>query len=389
MPAHISEVSYAGARPDDFVEIRVEAGTDMSGYSLLVYDSSGSVTFTNTFTTADATMAGSDIYIINDLDAGGLDLRDNRAVALVDDLGHVLQFITFEGSAITGIEGPAHGITATRIGTSANGNSLQSDDGGASYYEQTSPNPGTVPGHGVDVVPCYALGTLIETPKGPRAVETLQVGDLVLTYDHGPQAVRWIHSSHHQLENVTGEAKPVLIAVGALGTGIPAQNLVVSPQHRILVGASQQLLNKFKTDVFVPAKSLTGLPGIRHMKGKKNITWVHFAFDNHEVVYANGCLSESLLLGPMVVNAMSALARQRVIEIFGTAASVNVALNGFPARACLTVGAVQRQLAPKANSTRHQGSKEIRSCPQRPARVTETPRSNRYPLSSPAVNAAP
>ena len=145
MPAYISEVAYAGARAVDFVEIRVEAGTDMSGYSLLVYDNSGSITFTNTFGTPDATMAGSDVYVIDDTDAGGLDLRDNRAVALVDDQGNVVQFITFEGNVITGSEGPANGLTATSIGISTNDSSLQSDDGGTSYYEQTAPNAGTVP----------------------------------------------------------------------------------------------------------------------------------------------------------------------------------------------------------------------------------------------------
>lgn len=114
---------------------------------------------------------------------------------------------------------------------------------------------------------------------------------------HGAQEIRWVRSGDHPLEQVDAEEKPVLIAAGALGDGRPTSDLVVSPQHRVLVGGHAQLQDWFRSEAFVPAKSLTNLPGIRHMKGKKTITWFHFACDRHEVVFANGCLSESLLFG--------------------------------------------------------------------------------------------
>ena len=117
--------------------------------------------------------------------------------------------------------------------------------------------------------PCYAPGTMIGTPDGQRAVEDLQVGDLVMTLDHGPQAIRWVHSGDHPLEAVDVDAKPVLIAAGALGKGRPTQDLIVSPQHRMFVGGGGQLDGWFKTESFAPAKSLTALKGIRHLKRKK------------------------------------------------------------------------------------------------------------------------
>lgn len=39
---------------------------------------------------------------------------------------------------------------------------------------------------------CFTAGTMIATPDGERAIETLKVGDLVETLDNGPQAIRWI-----------------------------------------------------------------------------------------------------------------------------------------------------------------------------------------------------
>lgn len=207
---------------------------------------------------------------------------------------------------------------------------------------------------------CYNAGTLIGTPDGEVPVEKLQPGDLVNTLDHGPQPIRWARSSDHPLEQVEPEAKPVLIAASALGHGLPTQDLIVSPQHRILVGGGGQLEVTFKTEAFAPAKSLTSLPGIRHMKGKQSITWIHFACDRHEVVTANGCLSESLLLGPMVVNGLTCKERQELTDIFGSAGTPDAALNGPAARECIMVGEVRRHLAKCMKEKGQRAAKEIK-----------------------------
>ncbi len=186
---------------------------------------------------------------------------------------------------------------------------------------------------------------MIDTPVGPRDVEALQIGDLVTTLNHGPQPVRWIHSGDQPLEEAGVESKPVLIVAGARGRCLPLHDLIVSPQHRILVGGHQQLQGRFKTEVFAPEKALTKLQGIRHRNCKAKITWFHFACDRHEVVTANGCLSGSLLLGPIVVNGLIASERHVVLDLFGPAKTPNVALNGPPALECLKVATVRRQLA--------------------------------------------
>ncbi|WP_417808887.1 Hint domain-containing protein [Thioclava sp.] len=209
-------------------------------------------------------------------------------------------------------------------------------------------------------IPCYAPGTLIDTPDGPRAVEDLQIGDLVNTLDHGPQQIRWVRNGEHSLKEVNIDGQPVLIAAGALGKGLPTQDLIVSPQHRMLVGGDGQLDGWFKTEAFAPAKSLTAVQGIRHMKGEQTITWFHFACDRHEVVTANGCLSESLLLGPMVIKALARPERQELTAIYGAAASPDAALNGPAARECLKVGEVRRHIATCKKKKEQRIVKEIK-----------------------------
>ena len=225
-----------------------------------------------------------------------------------------------------------------------NGTAFSRDQNGD--MQEGTPTPGE-PG-----VPCYAPGTLIDTPDGPRAVEALQPGDLVLTRDHGAMPIRWTHQGVQRLEQVSDNARPVLIRAGAFGAGCPSCDMVVSPQHRILIGQDGQMQGLDSGPVLVPAKALTDLPRIRHMKGRRAITWVHFALDCHAVVMANGCASESLLLGPVVLRGLSFAGRRNLDRIFGKAATPDGALNGPPARPFLRVGEARRMLKAAARDMR-------------------------------------
>lgn len=191
---------------------------------------------------------------------------------------------------------------------------------------------------------CYAPGALVETPLGPQPVETLRPGDLISTLDAGPQPVLWVRSRGQALVGAAKDTRPVLIRAHAFGQGIPGRDLVVSPQHRILVGGGGQLERVFDEEYFVPAKALTKLPGVRHMRGKQHVTWVHFALARHHVVRVNGLLSESLFLGPMALSALTQRDREAVQEIFGSQLLYGTSLNGPPARKFLNVTQTWRQL---------------------------------------------
>lgn len=206
---------------------------------------------------------------------------------------------------------------------------------------------------------CFAEGTHIATPDGPIAIEALRPGDLVNTMDHGAVPIRWVRSDTQPLEDEAIDAKPVLISAGSLGHGRPSADMIVSPQHRIFVGGQGQLDALFTTEAFAPAKALTGLPGIRHMNGRQSIQWVHFVCDAHEIVLANGCWSESLLLGPIVLDLLTYQQRQALLHLFGPPVTPDAALNGPPARDCYTVGMVERRFATVRRTIGHLRINEI------------------------------
>ena len=94
---------------------------------------------------------------------------------------------------------------------------------------------------------CFLEGTLIETVNGPRAIEDLQLGDLIPTMDSGDQPIRWVASSR-----IVGNPKaaPIRIEAGALGN---TRDLYVSPQHRILLTGWRAELYMGEDEVLVPA----------------------------------------------------------------------------------------------------------------------------------------
>jgi len=158
-------------------------------------------------------------------------------------------------------------------------------------------------------VPCFGSGMVIITAQGPCAVEHLRVGDRVLTRDNGMQPVRWV-GRRHVMPARAGRG-PVRVARGALGGGAPTEDLVVSPQHRLL------LRLRDGEEVLVPAAKLVGMAGItRAVPGRMGLTYHHFACEAHEVVWANGAATETFLIGPYVEQMLETARTVPLARIF-------------------------------------------------------------------------
>ena len=142
-----------------------------------------------------------------------------------------------------------------------------------------------------DYVACFAEGTLITTDQRDVRVENLRVGDFLRTKDNGMQRVREITS---QSNAGLGVWAPVRIAVGALGRGLPAAQLRVSQQHRLLVSSRVAERMTGEAEVLVAAKKLIGLPGINLAPLPETIRYFHVLMDQHEIIFANGAPAESL-----------------------------------------------------------------------------------------------
>ena len=219
---------------------------------------------------------------------------------------------------------------------------------------------------------CFAVGTNILTSTGSKAIEDLKIGETVWTLDRGFVPIAWMGKSDVALDGGHNIDPPVLIKKGALGPNCPTSDLIVSSQHRILVGSNSQLTEYFDEEVLVPAKSLIGVRGIRYMKGRRRITWVHIAFKTHEVVRAEGSLSESLLLGPVAMSRLGKGRKSELEQIFGKARE-GALLNGNLARKSLRVGEVRRMVATAKRICSKMGSPKVVTGSSAPTQPTAIP----------------
>ncbi len=202
-------------------------------------------------------------------------------------------------------------------------------DGGGLTYDNTN-------------VCCFGADAMIATDRADRAAGALSVGDLIQTRDAGLQAIRWIGKRTLTAAELAANPnlRPIRIRKGALGAGLPVADLIVSPQHRILV-RSKIAQKMFGTmEVLVAARQLCQLDGIDLAEDLAQVTYVHFLFDDHQIVLANGAEAESLHTGEEALKSVGPAAVEEIFAIFPELR----AGRARPAARVLTSGRLGRKL---------------------------------------------
>jgi len=137
----------------------------------------------------------------------------------------------------------------------------------------------------VSEIACFASGTRLATPVGEQPVETLAVGDVLLTADGALRPIAWIgrfsvDCSRHQRPL---DVWPVRVSANAFGSSMPHRDLWLSPDHAVLLG-----------DALIPIRYLVnGTTIVQESRGE--ITYWHVALPKHDVLLAEGLPCESYL----------------------------------------------------------------------------------------------
>ena len=152
---------------------------------------------------------------------------------------------------------------------------------------------------GMDKVICFAAGTMIETPKGAKAIETLRPGDKVWTRDNGYSQILWAGR-----RRIAGAA---LASIPALRPLEVAPGVLVSPDHR--------LLDQSDETAIVPANAYSGR-AFRRVLPAGGVTYVHLLLERHELIRAGGIDSETFHPASMPLTALSSAERGSLIKLF-------------------------------------------------------------------------
>ncbi len=172
-------------------------------------------------------------------------------------------------------------------------------------------------------IPCFVQGSMIATADGEIPIEDLKVGDLIETLDHGLKPIRWIGHRHLSAGDLAENEnmRPIRIRKNVISDGNCVGDLVVSPQHRILI-ASKVVQRMFgDTEILVAAKQLRAIDGVDIANDFEDVTYFHILFDQHEIIYANGVPAESLYLGEEAQKSLSAAGREEIYTLFPEVAS--------------------------------------------------------------------
>jgi hypothetical protein len=301
LDSYISEVSYAGSGQTDFIEVVLPAGTDVTGYILELYQEGGKDSYSvQLFPPLTATIAGNDVYVfskdtvVNFPSAMG----DGEGIALVDSGGNVLQFVSHGLGPFTAIDGAAAGLTSQYIGSATTKDTgLVTNDRGDTYEVTGTLTPGSVA--------CFAEGTLIRTLDGYVPIERLRPGIMLPTWSAGLQELKFVR--YHEMSysaQTPDRQRPVLIPPKLFDCTGFSRPLILSSNHRIplAVGKERRLL-------LFPAKTLVGWRGIRFMRGRRHMRWVHLGLPVHALIESGGLITESLLPGEMVERTLTGLER--------------------------------------------------------------------------------
>ena len=137
----INEIHYdnTGTDSGEAIEIAAPSGTNLTGWTIVLYNGSGGASYdTDPLGAVDGTCGSYDLYVVN-YASNGIQNGSPDGMALVDASNTVIQFLSYEG-VFAATNGAANGMTSTDIDVSENGsgavgNSLQLAGTGTVYTD--------------------------------------------------------------------------------------------------------------------------------------------------------------------------------------------------------------------------------------------------------------
>ena len=162
-------------------------------------------------------------------------------------------------------------------------------------------------------------GASLRTPCGPRRVENIRVGDLVVTRDAGLQPVRLVFSRVVTAAELAADPSlaPVRLAPRAIAPMMPGQDLLIGPAHRLLIPGWRLEGKEDHEMTLLPARELAGVNDTIHTaRDVGDVTYYSIMFDEHVVFCANGMPVESFRPTPQSLDAIETRVGDDIVRLF-------------------------------------------------------------------------
>ena len=164
---------------------------------------------------------------------------------------------------------------------------------------------------------CFTPDTRIRTPNGDCPIRDLREGDLVQTKDNGCQPIQWMGQRRMSGARLFAMPKlrPIRIRAGAFGLDEPDEDLLVSPEHRMLVKGRIALDLFNSPEVLVAARDLIDHQSVAVDLQAREVTYVHMLLPQHEILFANGVESESFHPGNAALSTLDSEDKGRLLSM--------------------------------------------------------------------------
>ena len=155
---------------------------------------------------------------------------------------------------------------------------------GHHHHSNTQPNTAGNDFH------CFLKGTTIRTAHGDRKIEDLAVGDLLPTVFGGIRPIQWIGRYRYRKSDPVKpwvrNVMPIRIARSALGPNVPHTDLYISEAHALLIDGLLVAAGNLVNDTTIT----------RYEAGELDeLEFFHIKLKRHDVIYAEGAPTETLL----------------------------------------------------------------------------------------------
>jgi hypothetical protein len=200
-----------------------------------------------------------------------------------------LQSLSGNGTDVVTISGSASAINTALNGSTYHTTSTNQQVGNVDDTLQVSvtDQAGNTSSKSVNIdVTCFMPGTLIRTAAGEVPVEKLEIGDLVLTHEGRSVPVRWIgRQTVSTIFANKDRVLPIRVKAGALAENVPSRDLLVSPDHAILVEGAL-----IQAGALVNGSSI-----LRERNVPRIFTYYHIEVDDHSLILAENTPAETFV----------------------------------------------------------------------------------------------
>lgn len=157
-----------------------------------------------------------------------------------------------------------------------------------------------------------AAGTIMLTQTGARTVESLSVGDKIITRDHGLQPLRRITAS-------VCKTTPIHFAAGALGNH---DAITLAAGTRVLIRTPLVKRLFGESEVFALARDLVNGTSIRALTTAAPLQMLHLMLEHAEILRAAELEVESLPSDTSLMQQLDSQTRAAILRLLPTAGDI-------------------------------------------------------------------